>query len=509
MGRVLTGLLIFAVTISPANAGPASVLVRMRYASDPSTITIRATAQVSVQSGSGESLLLPGVYTFHLEEVRPPRVQWHVFPKTFEPSQSQERDAYTEGWRAQGYAPENRTFGRRFERSEGTVFDNRIEWVSLARCATEAEAAALKKRLELQQVWAWIRPEPLDSKFGMVRITGADGKSVARLALPVKIQSAAPLAAVGVDSGYWKERRGDLLLGSALSLEVGMTGALELRGEEPLEQYLRSVLPAEMPASWPAEALHAQAVCARSEVLANLAGKHDLEGFDFCTLEHCRAYTGLAGHTPATDAAVDGTAGEVLVHAQKITPTVFASNCGGWTENNENVWSGPANAVLRGRVDALKESSITPQKSLSQWLKTESSAYCRHDESGFRWVKKVPLADIAAQISKTQKVGRIKSIEPLQRGVSGRLRRVRIDGSAGSVTIEKELEIRRIFGGLPSALCTISMDAASGVVTFRGAGRGHGVGLCQHGTRGMAAAGKSHREILTHYFSGATVESMQ
>jgi SpoIID/LytB domain protein len=95
-----------------------------------------------------------------------------------------------------------------------------------------------------------------------------------------------------------------------------------------------------------------------------------------------------------------------------------------------------------------------------------------------------------------------------ERGVSGRLKSVRIRGSTATQSIQKELPIRRAFGDLPSAFFVVNKSqTANGTAlfTFTGGGRGHGVGLCQYGARGMALDGSTYREILRHYYHGASI----
>jgi len=114
-------------------------------------------------------------------------------------------------------------------------------------------------------------------------------------------------------------------------------------------------------------------------------------------------------------------------------------------------------------------------------------------------------------VNQRHNVGTLTNIREGARGVSGRLKSITITGSAGSVTLDKELAIRQAFGGLPSAMVIIepaSGNAAAGY-TFKGGGRGHGVGMCQHGARGMAAAGRGFEAIVARYFQGAAVERTQ
>ena len=243
-----------------------------------------------------------------------------------------------------------------------------------------------------------------------------------------------------------------------------------------MEEYLKGVLPSEMPALWPGEALKAQAVSARSEVLANLSTKHSLERFDFCNKEHCRAYRGVNLHEMSTTQALSDTRGEILVQDGAIVETVFSANCGGWTENNDTVWFGPPNAALRGTPD-LANALLSPfgtAAGVREWIARPPAAFCSGDEVGFRWTLSYPESEIRAMMGKRYGVGSIKQIELGERGVSGRLKWIRIHGTADTVTIKKELPIRRALGGLPSAMFDLSVsgDAPRRTFTIRGAGRG-------------------------------------
>lgn len=483
------------------------VQARIRYAAKPGALTLRASAPLTVIADGVSHELRPGEWRIVVMDVIPARRRYHLFPKTFQPAESRELQEYLDHWQSRGYAPQTETFGMVFRSEDQRTFDNRVHWVSLARFDTKQEAEALRDRLAEEQVWAWMRPETVTRGTARMEVRDSGGTVVFRSRIPVELRCSQPLEIVDLDSGFWREKRADRLVQPPLSLEIGPDGDLEVYGRLSVETYLRGVIPAEMPAGWHREALKAQAVAARSEIYASLAGKHRLEGFDFTMLETCRAYWGLGGHHPATDAAVTETAGQVLAHNGKIMPTVFSSCCGGWTENNENVWSGPPNPILRGISDAPTPSR--PISNLRSWLASSPPAWCAGDTAHFRWQRRYTTAELSAMVNKHHRVGTVQAVEEGARGVSGRLKSVTIRGSGGKVTVQRELPIRRVFGGLPSAMFVVSVAGESGagrVYTFHGGGRGHGVGLCQHGARGMAEAGRDYRAILTHYFSGITIE---
>lgn len=471
----------------------------------PETIVVRA-------KGGKSSPIPPGAYRIVAEKVRPARQRFHLFSKTFKPGDAGAERAYMETWRARGYRPERVVIGKRLETEQGRVLDARVHWISIVQTVTEAEATTIQAKLKAQEQWTWMQGEIIEPGRGQLTVFKAGGKAVLRSrALPLSIASDAPIAVDNVDSGFWEAKRGRRSYQGPLSAGIGPDGKLELYERLPVEDYLEGVLPAEMPPLWPLEALKAQAIAARSEVLVNLATKHRLEGFDFCAVEHCRAYLGAGGRDPRTSGAVRATRDEILVQGGRIIPAVFSSNCGGWTENNETPWRAPEDAALRGVSDlASGAGGPSPRASgVSKWLRTPPKAHCSGDASYFRWRRSFTQRELSALVNKRHTVGAVESIALGDRGISGRLKWVRVAGTKGTETIHKELPIRQAFGGLPSALFVIettrgSRDAPA--FTFVGGGRGHGVGLCQHGARGMAEAGFVYTEILTHYFSDVLVE---
>jgi stage II sporulation protein D len=177
-----------------------------------------------------------------------------------------------------------------------------------------------------------------------------------------------------------------------------------------MDDYLLGVVPSESPAAWPAAALEAQAVAARSYALAsNVNGK----GFDQYADTRSQVYRGYLGETPTTNAAVAATAGEVVTYGGKIATTFFFSTSGGYTENVENVFTGG---------------------SPKPWLKGVEDPY--DDPSPYhRWGPfSYSRATLAARLGGWVK-GRLKSFKVLKRGVSPRVVKARINGSRGSTVV--------------------------------------------------------------------------
>jgi SpoIID/LytB domain protein len=202
--------------------------------------------------------------------------------------------------------------------------------------------------------------------------------------------------------------------------------------------------------------------------------------------------------------------------SKDLADTVYSANCGGHTENNENAWPDmPALPALRGHRDAPATgkpdiyAAGVSEENLVRFIDQPPVAYCGQARLGagdrFRWTVKRTAAELDKLLAQYH-LGKIRAIEVPQRGVSGRALAVRVVGSARSETIRGELRIRQAFGGLRSSLFVV--EVKDGDAIFRGAGFGHGVGMCQTGAVGMAEAGASYQQILRFYYPGTVLRKL-
>jgi stage II sporulation protein D len=303
-----------------------------------------------------------------------------------------------------------------------------------------------------------------------------------------------------------------------LLFTIGRKGSLVVVNAVPENRLLAGLVPAEIFASAPDEALKAQAIAARGELLAKIGARHIGEPFRLCAETHCQVYAGAARETPRTTAAVEATRGEVLFEAggKELVDTVYSANCGGHTEHNENAWADtPAHPALRGHFDGPAAVSGTfaggvTAANIERFLSAPPPAYCAQvnmpgTADRFRWTVTRSAAEMDRLLA-GHSLGRVRAIEVTERGVSGRARTVNIVGATKSEIVRGELRIRQLFGNLRSSLFVADVDA--GAVRFRGGGFGHGVGLCQTGSIGMAEAHKTYREILQHYYQGSVLRKL-
>jgi SpoIID/LytB domain protein len=299
-----------------------------------------------------------------------------------------------------------------------------------------------------------------------------------------------------------------------LYVTLDAEGALAAVHAVSLEALLRGLVPSEMPAGSPLEALKAQAVTARSNVLAQIATRHLTDPFMLCAEVHCQAYRGDAARTPRTDEAVRATRGEAIFGRadRTLVDAVYSAMCGGHGEDNEGVWGTAPVASLRGRPDLSPKDAarwvrgLSDEARLRAFLAQAPDAYCRRAAAAprdrFRWERRLDT-DALGRLTSPLGVGGVKRLRVAGRGVSGRARILEVEGEKGTAEVAGELRIRRLLGNLPSAMFVV--DAGAGAVVLRGGGWGHGAGMCQWGAVGRAEAGQGYREILRAYYSGAEV----
>ncbi len=290
-----------------------------------------------------------------------------------------------------------------------------------------------------------------------------------------------------------------------------------------LEEYLRNVVPAEMPASFHPQALRAQAIIARTYALIEL-GRHADEGADVCNGVHCQVFCADDKRTAVADGAVTATRGLVLMYGDQLAEAYYSADCGGATDDAGALW-GPAfsRPYLTGIVDS--PDGKLPPEPVIQGLLDAKDPYCKEANS-WHWTKSFTAAEVDALVSKnlplvlgdaTLQLTAVTGLTVEERTPNGRVAHLRVDGmdangNAESFVVNGDL-VRWLFGsgkpgpdGLWSTLfdLTTSKDEAGHITlyTFRGAGRGHGIGLCQWGANGRAQAGQTFRQILHAYYPG-------
>jgi stage II sporulation protein D len=264
------------------------------------------------------------------------------------------------------------------------------------------------------------------------------------------------------------------------SLEVKWrAGGLIVVNTLDVEEYLYGVVPKETPAQWEMAALRAQAIVARTYALYKRMrqANHDYDvAAQYIRDQH---YEGYGAEHARTTQAVDDTQGIVLTCHGELIPAYYHAESAGHTENSERVWSSP-HPCLR----AVK-AQMHPASPYLQWSAS------------------LPLQDIRTALMKRgYAVGAIRRLEPIERSETGRITRLKISHKTGE-TVVRGTEFRLALGPEVIRSTRFTVQVRDGHAFFHGQGWGHGVGLCQWCSQGMAELGYDHEAILTHYYQGA------
>ncbi|MDP2887745.1 MAG: SpoIID/LytB domain-containing protein [Bacteroidota bacterium] len=329
----------------------------------------------------------------------------------------------------------------------------------------------------------------------------------------------------------------------------------------PLEDYLVSVISSEMSATSSSELLKAHAITSRSWLLAQTIKSNDLQNsgksyqaisdtpeeyirwydredhlnFDVCGDDHCQRYQGITRQsTKLVEQAVKETRGMLLMDGENVCDARFSKSCGGISETFENVWEPEIHSYLQAIIDNPDtpegfDTDLTNEAAAEKWIRNAPPAFCnttdrevlsqvlndydQETKDFYRWSLTYQQADLAELIARKsgKDFGAILDLIPIERGKSGRLKKIKIVGSNLTLTIGKELEIRKTLSEshlYSSAFVVDKLNITDGIpgeFVLTGAGWGHGVGLCQIGAAMMGAKGYKYDEILLHYFKGATI----
>ena len=438
-------------------------------------------------------------------------------------ARGEEADTQIAQWKARGES------ARRFEQGTlfgvgGEVLDRReaIVGVGPATSSEEVERALERLSAKAPLVHPGVFAELVDRPHGYLEAVGS------KSGFKVRNEGVLWFVPVG-DAPLRVEASGErgkdkFKIAASYAGRVYVTidrlGTMAVVNAVSENKLLAGLIPAEIFPSAPEEALKAQAVAARGELLSKIGTRHIGDPYRLCSQTHCQVYSGTGHETPRTTAAVEATRGEVLFEkgGAELADPVYSANCGGHTENNENAWPEmTALPSLRGHRDVAQDKSDkgdayahgVTSENVAAFIAHPPSAYCGQSKLGagdrFRWTVTRSKDELEKLLAK-YRLGPIKSIEVLERGVSGRARSVRVSGATRAEVIHGELRIRQTFGNLRSSLFVVEMQA--GAATFRGAGFGHGVGMCQTGAMGMAETGKSYREVLRHYYPGTVLRKL-
>jgi peptidoglycan hydrolase-like amidase len=511
--------------------------VRVGLLEDYEKLTLQFHGAYAIRTLSGEAVgeISPSdvKWRARVEEAVPAKFLFSILVGAFK--RQTDAMALAEDFEARGTPSLVRQVGGPIEVDGRVIGDNTVYRVQAGNFKTEADARPLMDSLEEDFAPRVVR-EVLRVTRGTLELFDADLVHTFTIEDGFRLVPTSPGAhltifGVRTGSGFHYEKTENRQYGGTLEVRFDHLGHLAAINEISLDAYLKGVVPSEMPAGFPAEALKAQAILVRSVVLVEKTIKHLNDPYDLCAHVHCQVYNGITQEDPRTNAAVDATEGMVLVNDDVLVEPHYSAVCGGHTEDASITWATPTGHPEVGRVcsccDTLDVPDLTTEAGVRKWILSTPDVCCNlsaldlpvssdYTRKHFRWEHAVSRLDLEKTIREKTgvDVGTLYDILPIRRGKSGRLMEIEILGSRRNLRIQRELRIRRALS--PSALessCFVVdvVNDDSGLpmeFVFSGAGWGHGVGLCQCGAARQAVEGKSAEEILRFYFPGISVEKI-
>jgi len=287
-----------------------------------------------------------------------------------------------------------------------------------------------------------------------------------------------------------------------------------------------------VPDEWPREALRAQAVAARTETLRKI-NRHRADGFNVCATQHCAVYRGLTGEEPRSSEAVADTRGEVIRYRGEYVDCVYAANCGGWGSSASAVWgsadrgsdrsagsAGGSDPEALPAVCDLKPIAANEWRDLAndpdlaeRFLFERPDAWCNHESyrASYRWARSYTLDEFSGWVDRRLGTGNLARVAAKSWTPEGWLTEVEFEGDKAKKSAKRDA-VRGALFVARSNHAVVDILPACGTVPAQvfvvGAGWGHGAGMCQDGVLGLADAGRTYRDILAHYYPGASRERL-
>lgn len=354
---------------------------------------------------------------------------------------------------------------------------------------------------------------------------------------------------------HWQRKENQSFKGELIF--IAEDGEVRAVNRLPVEDYLVSVISSEMSATSSLEFLKAHTIISRSWLYAQLQRKERVQQgvlgwetgdeiirwyaredhtlFDLCADDHCQRYQGVTRTlNPNVARAVSETEDVVLEYGGEVCDARFSKCCGGVTERFSACWENEEYDYLQAFRDCEGDEPLpclSTEEGARAWIESVPESYCSTSDKRvlsqilngydqetndfYRWRVEYGVEELSALVRKRSGIdfGVILDLQPVERAASGRIVKLRVVGSKRAVTVGKELEIRRWLSEshLYSSAFVVDKvgDGAERSFVLKGAGWGHGVGLCQIGAAMMGEKGYSYRQILEHYYPGTTLQRIR
>ncbi len=483
---------------------------------------------IALPNGEGSTEVAAGSrWTLTVDNPTAPKITDWTIVAQHHPAKKDEIQASIAYWSSLGFSPKSFETGTIFA-VNGDVMDNREIRIGISPVPTGQGKTTARRLAKEYQVETKVHEELIRPPQGVIVARSENVVLRNPSVIWFSPNGNTPLTVhnviVGGGGSQLKTKREDRHYFGRIYVTLDRNGQLTVVNAVSADVLLAGLVPSEMFPTAPRDALFAQAIAARTELLQKIGTRHLSDPFLLCSTQHCQVYSGAGKEHPRTTQVVRKTRGLVLVRNNGgLVDARYSAACGGHGEHKHNIWGGHTDSSLHGSLDTLDSQAQLRQfktgvsnANLRAFLDLPANATAcgrsKYSKGRYRWSKRIDATALTQRVAAAYpQIGEVEKLEPLTRGVSGRIRSLRIIGSNQAIIVDGDLHIRRLLGGLRSSLFMVRYVGPQSdrkTFVFEGAGFGHGVGMCQLGAIGYAQTGVSYGRILQHYYADSQLRRL-
>ena len=422
-----------------------------------------------------------------------------------------------------------KSMGIKFYLKNNIVSDNTEYWLVVDKLASEQEANEFAKEMFANFSYSIIK-EKLNEPHALLELYDHELEKLSQAencirVVPESPESVTYIYGLKVNSPILNNSKDYAAICGPIEFRCLDNGKIAAICEMTIEDYVKNVVAFQMHSDLPTQMIKAHAITVRSKMISNLGIKHFDDPFDLCSENDCQSFLPVFQIPKIISDSVENTSGLVMIHEKQILDSNYSAICGGHTESVKYISSETICETYPPIFDSIDKEIFKEYNDLSQsdnikkWIDEKPRTCCNLDHqthnympnsfvNNFRWRLTYDREDLEKIISEKSgtDIGTLYEIIPVSRSVSGRLQEIEILASNTNLVIVNELEMCEILSidKLPSSCFLIETQLDENgfpmSFTFRGAGYGHGVGMCLTGGITMAQNDYDYTEILQHYF---------
>ncbi len=471
-----------------------------------------------------------GVWRAHVDAFAPPTYQYLLF--VIELFHIEKAKEIAEDLKKRGFQAWYKSFGYRVQiSSEEDLFDVLRYRVFIGPVPEKQKARSIQTQL-LGVFSAQILKIPYRHTHGILEIIDLQNADSHKGTGYIRLKPKSGSGKITVHGIRNLGKKMPYTFRNAVEFHVADSGKLYLVGEMDIEEYIKGLMTALFNPEFPEEFFKVMSITYRSSILSNLGMGHINEPYDYHISEHYFQFAWQTSISSKLKSILEETAGKYLLKGERICDTQQTLICGGHTEHIDIIMNRDTRNSITGRYDVINIKKTDYPLNLSNeidaenWIKHKPDTLCNFFnqkpelnfdtfKNYFRWIVEYDRQELEEIICKKtgEDIGTIYDIVPLLRGGSGRLLELEVLCSHRNVHLIGDHEIRSCLSEymLPSSYFVIEtkpgVNGTTAQFIFIGAGKGHGVGLCQAGAIVMAREGFDYMAIIEHYFGQVNLVS--